>query len=70
MLWFDWASQLHANKSKWEWDRKWMDDLINEPREWPPRTDDGTKRPGMNKPEKGLVKLPKKKKTPNLSGLA
>ena len=69
MLRFDRASQLHANKSKWEWDRKWMDDLINEPREWPPRTDDGTIRPGMHKPEKCSRKIHEKKKTPNLSGL-
>ena len=69
ILWFDHASQLHANKAKWEWDRKWMDDLINEPRECPPRTDDGAIRQGIHKTKKGNMKLYKKRKMPNLSGL-
>ena len=47
MLWFDRASQIETDRAKWEWDRKWMDDLINEPRECLPTNKYCTIRRGM-----------------------
>ena len=69
MLLFYWKSQLLNDKAKCEWDRKWVDDLLNKPREYPPSTDYCTIRRGMHQYNKEPMKFYRKPKAPRLPGL-